>query len=75
MTVAGLNIGTLISSAVLIEQIFDIPGMGLEMVKAVLGREYVAAQSLICVVAVVFVVVNFMVDVLYTVLDPRIRYA
>jgi peptide/nickel transport system permease protein len=75
LTVAGLNVGTLISSAVIVETIYGIPGMGRKLVGAVLGREYVAAQSFIAIIGIIFVLVNFLVDFLYTVLDPRIRHA
>ncbi|MFN8051301.1 MAG: ABC transporter permease [Acidimicrobiales bacterium] len=75
LTVAGLNVGTLIGSAVLVENIYGINGMGLLLVRSVLSREYVAAQSFIAVIGIAFVLINFLVDFLYTVLDPRIRHA
>lgn len=75
LTVAGLNVGTLIGGTVIIERIFRIPGIGTDTVEAVLAREYVALQSFIAVIAILFVLVNFAVDFLYTVLDPRIRIA
>jgi len=75
LTVAGLNVGTLISSAVIVENIYGINGMGLKLVRAVFSREYVAAQSFIAVIGILFVLINFIVDFLYTVLDPRIRHA
>ena len=74
LTVAGLNVGTLIGGSVVIEQIFGIPGMGTLTVEAFLSREYVALSSFIAVIGVFYVVVNFAVDFFYTVLDPRIRY-
>ena len=75
LTVAGLNIGTLISSTVVVENIFQIKGMGFLLAQGILSGEYVATQSFIVIVGVVFVLVNFLVDFLYTVLDPRIRRA
>ncbi len=75
LTVAGLNIGTLISSAVLVERIFGATGVGYTLVEAIFSREYVAVQSLVAVVCIIFVVINFAVDFLYTVIDPRIRHA
>jgi peptide/nickel transport system permease protein len=75
LTVAGLNVGTLIGGAVVVEVIFNIPGMGLKIAQAVQSREYVELQSYVVVIAVLFVLVNFFVDFLYTVLDPRIRRA
>lgn len=74
LTVAGLNVGTLISSAVLVENIFKIPGMGFLLVEGVLSREYPATQSFIAIVGIIFVVINYGVDLLYSVLDPRIRH-
>lgn len=73
LTVAGLNVGTLIGGAVIIEVIFNIPGMGTEIFSAIRGRQYIAIQSYVAVVAVLYVLVNFVVDLLYAVLDPRIR--
>lgn len=75
LTVAGLNVGTLVGGAVIIEVIFQLPGMGLLIYQAILERQYVALQSLIAIVAVGYVAVNFFVDFLYAVLDPRIRRA
>jgi peptide/nickel transport system permease protein len=74
LTVAGLSIGTLIGGSVIIEQIFSIPGIGTDTVEALLAREYVALQSFIAIIGIFYVLVNFAVDFLYTVLDPRIRY-
>ena len=75
LTVAGLNVGSMISTAVIVEKIFGIDGMGLKLVTAVFSREYIAAQSFIAVIGILFVLINFLVDLLYTVLDPRIRHA
>jgi len=75
LTVAGLNVGTLIGGAVVIEVIYGIPGMGLKIYQAVFSKEYVELQSYVVIIAVLFVLVNFFVDFLYSVLDPRIRRA
>ncbi len=75
LTVAGLTAGTLIGGAVVIEVIFSVPGMGQQIFEAINAREYVALQSYIVIIAVGFVLVNFIVDFLYVVLDPRIRRA
>jgi len=75
LTVAGLNIGTLIGGAVVVEVIFGIPGMGQKIYQAIAAREYVELQSYILVIAALFVLINFFVDFLYIVLDPRIRRA
>jgi peptide/nickel transport system permease protein len=75
LTVAGLNVGTLIGGAVVIEVLFSIPGIGYFLGQAIFQRQYVALQSFVALIAVIYVVVNFIVDVLYTVVDPRIRHA
>jgi peptide/nickel transport system permease protein len=75
LTVAGLNVGTLIGGAIIVEVIFSMPGMGTLLYEAIQARQYIALQSLVALIAVGYVLVNFMVDVLYAVLDPRIRHA
>jgi peptide/nickel transport system permease protein len=75
LTVAGLNVGTLIGGAVIIEVIFSMPGVGTLLFEAIQARQYIALQSLVAIIAVGYVLVNFLVDVLYAVLDPRIRHA
>jgi peptide/nickel transport system permease protein len=75
LTVAGLNVGTLVSGALIIERIFNLGGLGSELFNTIDERQYVAMQSIVAVVAIVYVLVNFLVDILYTVLDPRIRSA
>ncbi len=75
LTVAGLNVGALIGGAVVVEVIFELPGMGYALFQAIGAKQYVAMQSYIAVIAIVYVVINFVVDILYSVLDPRIRHA
>jgi peptide/nickel transport system permease protein len=75
LTVAGLNVGVLISGAVVVEVIYNLPGLGLALVEAFNERQYVAIQAFVAVIAIVYVLVNFVVDLLYTVVDPRIRHA
>jgi peptide/nickel transport system permease protein len=75
LTVAGLNVGTLIGGAVVIEVIFNIHGMGFLIQDAIVRRQYVALQSYVAVLALAYIAVNFFVDILYTVFDPRIRHA
>jgi peptide/nickel transport system permease protein len=75
LTVAGLNVGTLISGAVIVEVLFTLPGLGLELFQAISERQYVALQSFVAVLAILYVIVNFTVDIAYTVIDPRIRHA
>jgi peptide/nickel transport system permease protein len=75
LTVAGLNVGALVSGALIVEAIFDIDGIGGLLYDAISRRQYIALQSLVAIVAILYVVINFAVDLLYTSLDPRIRSA
>ena len=59
----------------MVEVIFALPGMGYALFQAIGAKQYVAMQSYIAVIAIVYVVINFVVDILYSVLDPRIRHA
>jgi peptide/nickel transport system permease protein len=74
VTVAGINIGRLIGGALIIETIFALPGIGRLLVGAIYARDFIILQGVVLFVAVGFVVVNFVVDLLYAVLDPRIRH-
>jgi peptide/nickel transport system permease protein len=74
LTVAGLNVGALIGGALVIEIIFGLPGLGREIANAILGRQYIALQSMVALVAIGYVLVNAGIDILYAVLDPRIRH-
>jgi peptide/nickel transport system permease protein len=75
LTVAGLNVGVLIGGAVIVEVIFSLPGIGTLLYEAINARQYIALQSLVAIIAVGYVLINFLVDLLYAVLDPRIRHA
>ena len=75
LTVAGLNVGTLISGALIVEVIFHLNGLGAVLKSAIDRRQYIAVQDYVAVIAIVYVLVNFAVDGLYRVLDPRIRSA
>lgn len=75
LTIAGLNVGTLIGGALIIEVVFNLPGVGYLLGQAIFQRQLVAFQSIVAIIAIFYVIVNFAVDLLYTVLDPRIRNA
>ena len=75
MTVLGLQMAALLSGAVVIEEIFALPGLGRRLFTAVQARDFMVAQGLVLLLATVYVVVNFVVDMLYSFLDPRIRHA
>jgi peptide/nickel transport system permease protein len=72
---AGLSIGTLFTGAFVVEVLFQLPGIGFQLVQAIYGRDYLVVQGMALVAAVAFVVVNFAVDYLLTILDPRVRRA
>ena len=75
LTVAGLNIGALIGGSVVIEVIFGLPGMGTALFNAIFQRQFVEIQSIVAIIAIGYVLINVCIDLLYTVLDPRIRDA
>ena len=74
VTVIGIGIALLIGGVVVTESVFSIPGLGRLTVDAVLARDYPTIQTVILLFSFVYVLVNLAVDLLYTVLDPRIRY-
>ena len=75
LTVIGLQIGTLLSGAVITESVFAWPGMGKLIVDAIFFRDFPVVQTVLILSATVFVAINLLVDLLYTVIDPRIRYS
>ncbi len=74
ITVIGLNVGSLLSGAILTETIFAWPGVGRLVVDAIFARDYPIVQGTVLVIALLFVFVNLLVDLSYAYLDPRIRY-
>lgn len=73
ITVVGLNLGALLGGAVVTEQIFVIPGFGYLIIQSILERDYPLVQGVAIITAVAFVLVNFLVDVAYSVVNPRVR--
>ena len=73
VTVVGLQLGTLISGAVVTERIFSLPGFGKMTVDAVFQRDYPVIQGVVLVTAAAYVGINFLVDMTYSLIDPRIR--
>ncbi len=73
VTVAALQFGQLIAGAVVVENVFVLPGIGRLMVTATLGREVIVVQSLALVIMMIILILNFIVDIAYGFLDPRIR--
>jgi len=74
MTVVSFTFASLVSGAVVTENVFALPGVGSLIVQSVLKRDYPVIQGIMMVVAVLYVVVNFVTDLAYALLDPRIRY-
>lgn len=74
VTIIGVGIAMLIGGVVVTESVFNLPGLGRLVVEAVLARDYPVIQALILLFAFIYVVINLIVDALYTVFDPRIRY-
>ena len=74
LTVVGVQVGYLLGGAILTETVFSWPGLGSMMVRAIQARDYPLVQGGVLLIATTFVVVNLIVDLLYAVFDPRIRY-
>ena len=70
----GLSVALLIGGVIVTESVFTIPGLGRLTVDAVLARDYPTIQAVVLLFSVVYVMINLAVDMIYTVLDPRIRY-
>ncbi len=75
VTVIGLEAAFLVGGLIVTETVFNIPGLARFLVEAIRTRDYPIVQNLVMLIAVVVVVINFVVDVLYAALDPRIKYA
>ncbi len=73
VTIIGLEFGSLLSGAVLTETVFGLPGVGTQLVAAILSRDYPVVQGFTIMVALIFIIVNLLVDISYAYLDPRIR--
>jgi peptide/nickel transport system permease protein len=73
-TITGLQLGMLLAGAVMTETVFQLPGMGRLVATSILNREYQVVQACILIIAVMFIVINLVVDLLYTFLNPKMRY-
>ena len=74
VTVMGVQLGLLLGGAVVVEQIYGLPGIGWMILNAIYQRDYTLVQGGVLFVAVTFVLINLLVDILYAYIDPRIRY-
>jgi peptide/nickel transport system permease protein len=75
LTVAGIGLGTAIGGSIIVEQIFSVTGVGVLLVNSISSRDIITVQAVVFVISVTYVVANFIVDLLYSALDPRIRRA
>ena len=75
MTITGLQLGGLIAFAIITETVFQWPGMGLLFIQAVTFADVPVMAAYLCLIALIFVVINLVVDMLYAVVDPRLRVA
>lgn len=73
VTATGIQFGYLLGGAVIVEEIFALPGIGRQVLNGILQREYAVVQSTVLVIAAAFVIVNLLVDLLYRLIDPRVR--
>ena len=74
LTMVGLRFGGLLAGSMLVETVFSVPGIGRLMVDGVLDRDYPVVQGTILILATTFVLVNLLVDLIYALVDPRIKY-
>jgi peptide/nickel transport system permease protein len=75
ITAAAVNVGALIGGAIVVEQTFALPGMGDLILQAIFRRDFLVVQMCVVIFSIIFVLANFIVDLLYAVIDPRIRHA
>jgi len=73
ITITGLQLGALIAFAIVTESVFQWPGMGLLFIQAVTFADIPVMAAYLCLIALIFVVINLIVDLLYFVVDPRLR--
>ena len=75
ITVSGYQFGRLLGGTIIIESIFVIPGVGRYLIDAIIHRDFVVVQGVVLLAAAVVLLLNLVVDILYGILDPRIRYS
>ena len=73
VTFLGMTLADIVAGSLIIEQVFSIPGIGRLLITSISNRDYPVVQSIIAIVAIIVIVVNFCVDILYKVIDPRLR--
>ena len=73
ITIFGINTGALLGGSLIVEQIFIIPGLGSAIVEAILREDFPVVLAIVMIVTAAFVVINVVVDLIYSVIDPRVR--
>ena len=73
LTFWGMTIADIIANSIIIEQVFTIPGMGSLLISSISNRDYPVVQGILVIIAALVVIINFLVDLLYGRIDPRIR--
>lgn len=73
ITFLGMTLTDIVAGSIVIEQVFSIPGFGRLLISSISNRDYPVAQSIIAIIAMIVVVINFLVDILYPLIDPRVR--
>lgn len=74
ITVAGVQVGYLLGGIVVVEEVFTLPGVGRLVLSAIFNRDYPVVQGAVLFIAIIFMLTNLLVDLLYSIIDPRIRY-
>jgi peptide/nickel transport system permease protein len=74
VTIVGISFAILISGAVVVETVFNIPGLGRLIISAVLRRDYPVIQGVVLCIAGIYMLINLLVDLSYVLIDPRVRY-
>ena len=74
ITVVGLELGTLLSGSIIVETVFSWPGSGALLISAITSRDYPLITGTVLTYTLIFVIINFTIDVLYATIDPRIRF-
>lgn len=74
LTIMGLQLASLMSGAIVIENVFSWPGVGRLLQQSILNRDFMVVEAGVCVIACLFVLINLLVDILYAVINPRIKY-
>ena len=73
VTFLGMTLTDIVAGSIVIEQVFSIPGFGRLLITSISNRDYPVAQAIIAIIAMLVVLINFLVDVIYPIIDPRVR--